>query len=488
MPGVSSILKTRTGPATDQRAPASTLFISALTERGAADTCHIVRSMAEYEGLFGARVSYGYGSDAAQVFFEEGGTKLAVVRVVGPAATTGFLMLMDKAGSPLATLRLAAKGPGAWSTGVTAAVAAGTVTGTFQITLAYGGATEVYDNLATPADAAVQINKRSMWVTAADQGSATVAPNNQPANLAATALSAGADDRASVVAASYVTALNTYATIDFGAGVVAIPGQLSAAVGAGLLAHAVTNKRIVYTTVAAGSTGAQAISAAQTLRGSTGSERAGLLWPWVVIPDGAGGTRTIPPEAFVAGRRAAAHESEGPWVAPAGELGKARFITGIEQAVNRTLGDQLDAAQVSAIRVIANKVTVYGYRSLSSDVENWQFLTYSDLMNYLEVEGAKRLEQFVFRPIDGRGHLFAKMAGAMVGLVEPIRQSGGLYEAYDSEGDLVDPGYSVDTGPSVNTPTTIANGEARVAVGVRPSPVGALVTLILTKSALMAAV
>jgi hypothetical protein len=36
-----------------------------------------------------------------------------------------------------------------------------------------------------------------------------------------------------------------------------------------------------------------------------------ILYPWVQIPDGVGGIRTISPEGFTAGHRAAAIEAAG---------------------------------------------------------------------------------------------------------------------------------------------------------------------------------
>lgn len=487
MPGVVVTTATRSGPATSGLAPAATFFVAGLTERGRTDKAYLLRSMADYEAEFGARTSYSAVYDGLRTFFEEGGSRAYLVRVVGAAATAGTKTLNDRAGSPVPTLKLDAKGPGTWSTGVTVAIEAGTASGTFKVVLAYGGLAEWYDNLSTSAEAATAINSRSNWVTATDLGSVTVAPDNQPAVAAATPLSAGVDDRAAVIAADYVSALNAKATIDLGAGAVAVPGQAASAVGAGLIAHAVANRRLALLAPAFGTTVANAIAAAQSLRGTSGGEYAGVFYPWVQVPDGAGGVRNVPPEGFVAAARARAHEQEGPWRAPGGEISVARYVTGVETELTRTQGDQLDSAEVSAIRKIAGSVRLYGWRSLSSDETNYALLTGRDVLDYLVVEGEKRLEQYVFRTVDSRGHLFGEIAAEMTGLVEPLRVAGGLYELYDPEtGDLVDPGYRVDTGPSINTVETLLRNEVWVAVFIRVAPTGALIRLLITKAGLTA--
>lgn len=490
MPGVNTRVELRSGPSADALAPSSTFFAVGLTDRGPTDVPAKVTSYSDFEALFGTRVTYGKLHDAIRTFFEAGGTRAYIGRVAGPAATTGLLVLKDKSTAPgINTIQLTAKGPGAWSSGVTVVVGVGTITGTFSITISKDGTDEVYDNLTTPALAVTRINQRSAWVTATDMGSATVAPNNQPKAITSTALSAGADDRGSLTSASYVTALNTLMGFDLGAGVVAIPGFDASTVGAGIAAHCATNRRIGYTVPPAGSTVAAAIGAAQALLGITGSEKVGVFYPYLLIDDGAGGTRTVSPEGFIAGKRAMAHELVGPWRTPAGAFAASTgFIKGVEKALTRAEAESLDAAQVSAIRVIAGKVEPYGYRSMSSDTDSWWFLTYADLINHLQVEGEKALEQFVFETVDSDSHLLGFVEAALRGLVAPIRAAGGLYSLRNEAGEEIDKGWSIDVGQSVNPTSQLAQGKIAADLVVRPSPVGADITLTIIKAALTAAV
>ena len=141
-----------------------------------------------------------------------------------------------------------------------------------------------------------------------------------------------------------------------------------------------------------------------------------------------------------------------------------------------------------SIRTIATTTRLYGWRSLSTDEANFALLTGRDTLNLLATEAEARLEQFIFRTIDGRGHLLAEVEAELIGLMEPLRQINGLYELTDENGTEVDPGYAVDVSKAVNTPAVLARNEIRAAVSARVSPVGQLIVLTISKSALDASV
>lgn len=491
-PGVVVTTATRSGPASPSGASSGQYFLAGLAERGSVTRPVRVRSLAEYIAQFGNRVTYSAMYDDIQTFFEEGGAQAWVTRVVGPAALLagglGTLTLSDRATTPVATLRVDAANPGAWSTRLTIETAAGTITGTYRLILRFDG-NIVFDanNLATPGDAVSRF-AGNQWVTVTDLGSASAPPTNIPAVRAATPLAAGTDDRAAVTAAMLVSALDRF-DIGFGDGSVAIPGQ-GTAVHAGLAAHAKATRRIAILSAARGAAIGDAATAGTLVNAAANvnSEYAGLFAPWVLVPDGAGGTRAIGPEGFVAAQRAAAHRSVGPWRAPAGIEGIAAYVIGVDQGFTRTDHDLLDAGRVSPIRVISNSVRLYGWRSLSQDEQNYSMLTGRDVLNRLTVECEARLEPFVFQTIDGRGQLLSAMNGVLRGVLEPIRSQGGIFERRAENGDILDVGYTVDTGPGVNSIDVLANNEVRARVAVRISPTAALVSLTIVKVGVTAAV
>lgn len=480
MPGVTVLTGTRPGASALTRAPGATYFVTGITERGDTAEPVLVRSMAEYVEKLGDRVTYGYLFDDLEQFFGEGGERAYVMRIVGDTPTTGLLTLVDRAGAPVNTVRVNAKNAGAWSTRVTVQVTDGAIANTFRVFVFYDGIlVEQYLELATPAAMVTAINASSNYLTATDLASATVAPANNPAVLAATALSAGTDDRGTIVSGDYTAALASFGP-ELAAGAVAIPGQGAATVGAGLIAHAKAFRRIAILAPPIASTTASRKTIANGLRSTSGSEFAGLFGPWVKVSDGAGGTRTIPPEGYVAGVRARTIRVTGAWRAPAGQIAIARHVVGLEsdESLTRAELDDLATSRVNTIVVKAGAVRNYGWRSLSLDESVLELLMARDLMNVLAMLGEAALEQFVFRPVDGRGILFGEVEAELRAILEPIRAAGGLYERLDPEtGAVIDPGYLIDTGPGVNTPEVLGNNEVRANVSIRVSPAAELITL-----------
>lgn len=486
MPGVSIRTATRSGPSTPAVPESGRYFVVGQFDRGRTDEATLVRSLAELEVRFGSRVAYGSAYDDLRTYFEEGGAEAYVVRVVGPAATVGTLTLDDA--TAVDTLKIDANSAGAWSTDVTVAVEAGSQPGTFRLRidgpLAFD--TELYDNLTSSADAAAAINARSAYVTAVDLG------GDVPAVAVAAPLSAGADDRAAVTATMMGNALDVFGT-ELGTGAVAIPGYAHGLVGDALIEHAATHRRLALLAPAVGTSQADAIAAADGLIGTTDAdgdevgEFAGLFYPWVRIPTSGGATKLVSPEGYVAAMRARAHGEAGPWRAPAGEVAVARFVTGVETELTRSDGDALDEAHVSAIRTIAGTTRLYGWRSLSTDEDNYALLTGRDVLNTVAVDAERRLERFVFQPIDSSGRLLASVAAELVGIVDPYRAAGGLY-ARVVNGEQLDPGYSVDVGPAVNTEAVLRNNSIAAVLALRVSPVGTLIDLTIVKAGLGASV
>lgn len=485
MPGVTVTTETAPSGGDVTSDAGAAYFVTGLTERGAVDGPVLVRSMTEYRHLLGNRVTYGTLYDDLETFFSEGGGRAWVARVVGAAATVGTLTLNDRAGVPVPTLRIDAKDPGVWAQDVTIEVADGVLPDTYRLIVRHDGdIVETHDNLPDPP-AAVAALTTSGYVRATDLGSATAPPANNPAVLAPTALAPGSDDRAAVTAADHVAALARFST-ELGAGAVAIPGQPHTAVATDLVAHARTRRRIALLATPEGQTVQEASAAARALRVTTGAEHAGLFYPWVQIPDGGGGVRTISPEGFTAGVRARTIAQRGPWQAPAGEFGTGRHVTGVERELTPDEVDSLTDDHTNCIRLMNAVVRLYGWRSLSADTVNYRFLTARDVMNNVAAQAEARLEQFVFRTIDGRGQIFVEVDNELTDIVEPVRAGGGLYERVGSDGAVLDPGYLIDTGPTINTPATIAAGEIRAQLSLRTSPVGELVHLIIRKVSLRA--
>lgn len=483
MPGVVVTTATRSGPSAPVRATSGQLFVVGLAERGSTVDPIRISGMADYQRYLGGRVTYGALYDALDTFFAEGGTRAYVARVVGPAATTGSVTLTDRAATPLSTLRIDAASPGAFSSNIAVEVQNGQVPNTFRLIIRESGVIVAdANNLASPS-AAASAFALDPYVRVTDLGSASASPASNPAVVPSTALAAGNDDRASVTATMLVTALGRF-NILLGDGAVAIPGQPLETVAAGIDAHCRINRRVG---ILAGARG-ESISSLTTKVANLNTEYCGVFAPWVYVPDEIGGRRAISPEGYVAGCRNRAHEEQGPWRAPAGRIAVARRVIGVDQSFSLDEANALDSARVSAIRAVANTVRLYGWRSLSLDTQNYAYLTGRDLLNRLVTDAEQRLEDYVFQTIDGKGRLLAAVNAELVGMCEPIRALGGLFELVDGEGNTIDPGYRVDTGQNVNSIASLANNEIRARLAIRISPIGALVSLVITKVGVTASI
>jgi hypothetical protein len=478
--GVEVTTSLRSGPSNP--GPVSgRLHIAGLTERGPVDRAELVKSIAQFESIYGVRTPYASNVyDSARTFFEEGGSELVVARAVGPAATTGFLVLKDTA--DVDTVRIQGSDPGAHSSSVTVEVVNGA--GKYTVTVRKDGVlVGLFRDLVTPGDLVTAASSNT-FIDVTDLGSVTAAPGNQPKTLAPAALSAGADDRAAITAAVVAAALDKPSPNTRG-GAVAAPGYPASTIGSLLIAHAKATGKIALLSPAEGATPEQAALDAENLIGADGSF-AGMFYPHIVIPDGSG-TRTLSPEAFVGAVRSRAHLANGFWQVPAGSRSLPRWIVGTVRIVDRIQNNTLAESQLNGITTIGGKPRLYGWASLSTDAENLGLLSAQDTLNNLGFKVEEALEEFVFTTIDAKGFLLSRIEAAVTGVIDPIQVAGGFFPLF-RDGDQVDPGYKVTVDQSINTATSMANNEVLVSISVRMAPVAALIKAEIIKVALTASV
>ena len=486
MPGVVINTAVRTGPTGNTVRETSQAFFVGQIGRGPTNASVRVDSIEEFEAVYGGYVSYGYLYDTVATFFEEGGTRAYIARVVGPAATAGTLTIDDD--SAAASLQIDAQGAGAWSANIEVQIRAGIGNGTRALDLFYeGNIVFSTGDCLTAESMAGQVATNS---TASRLVTITVVGTDMPAiTVGSTPLSAGDDDRANITTTEYNAALDLFLD-SYGAGVVANCESTNNLVHAALVAHANTHNRVAFLHAAAGTGVTAAATAGRTIAVQyTNAEHAQMIYPWVYRPTSVPGVnRLIPPTGYFAGVRARAHNQVGPQQPGAGIISNARFINGVEIDISKTDGDALDDSNVAAIRTINNTIRVYGARSLSNDVANFRYLTGQEIVNHVVVEANRSLEDLMFSVIDGRNNVFASVQAKLIAILEPLRTSGALYEAFDANGKRIDYGYTVKCDTSLNPVTQLAEGLIKAKVGVRVSSVGDKIEVDIVKSNLTASV
>jgi len=518
MPGLVVTTGVRVGTAGTADVPTSALFIAGTAQRGPSDDYRLVRSFTEFADIYGDYVSDGTLFQHLQCFFEEGGTRAYVIRVVaaGASGTGGELATTLDFGTTSngGTLCFSVDpvGAGDWAEDLDIAVTDGVISGTKRVTVTYDDEIiYVSGDLATNRAISEALNANAgNYVTATyNTANATL-----PANRTQT-FSGGQTGNAVIEDDELVDALDVFVP-ELGAGVVAIPEFNGIAIWDGIQNHCLDNNRIGFCgfpyddavdgvgnvsgsldAAMADLTPAVGSGAGQRLDGpyygttdaqKTDASVLAFFWPHVVVPNGSGGTNTISPESFAAAARARAHAQVGPWRPGAGLISASRFATSLAFPVNSVYGEQANDARINALRIIDNTVRVYGARSVSADEINWRYITFRDVVNYVAVQAGIRLEPYVFSAIDSRNTIFGQIAAEMVNLLEPLRIAGGIYEGRDARGNIVDRGYTVEVSDALNPTQQLAAGTVTAKVGIRVSSVGETINLIINKSGLTSAV
>ena len=480
MPGIIVTTSVRTGPTNAQTAATATMFVVGVTERGPDGTSHLVTSISDFQDIFGSYVSDGWTYQTVETFFEEGGARAYVSRVVDDSAVEASLAL-SVSGS--VSVNLLASGTGTWanSGGLTAQVTHPSGT-TFKVLIALNG-TQVFASQAhtSIANFVEEINNSStaaLYLTASAGATTT-----RPAVLAATTFAGGTNGSA-LVDADVVTALNTF-TSNLGPGSVCAPGFTSTVVRTALLDHAEDNTRIALMGFDKEATAAEAITDVTDFSPLSNAQFGAFFYPWVKIPNGTL-TSIIPPEGYVAGKRAQVQNQFGAWNPYAGERTESDFVTGVYTSLSKSEADALDTGFINPIRVINGTVRVYGARSASDDTDNYRFIMAREVLNQITYEAEQALEALLFLPIDGRRSTFSRVAATLTAIMDRIRIGGGLYEAFGADGKQIDPGYTVQVNEANNPLTQLATGVIKAKVGARVSSIGDTIEVEITKSNLTA--
>jgi uncharacterized protein len=443
-------------------------FVAGLTEKGQLVPIEI-HSMADYVAKLGARVSYGVLYDALEAFFAEGGDTAVVSRVVGPAPVSATVNVFDQSGSVVpgdVALVATAESPGDWANALNVNILAGDQGGEFKVQVTHDTDTTV--NETSPSlvdrDAAVAWSQTSAYIRLT-----LGASNEDPRVQGPLSLATGTDDRASIVDAQWLAALNRFSK-DLGPGQVSAPGRSTAAGHSQLLSHAQANNRFALVDFADTATVATLTAAAAANRALATARYGGGFAPWATIPGSTPGTtRLVPYSAIQAGleaRNAATGRSANE--PAAGELGKARYAIGLSQlAWTDTDRTTLNDNGVNVARVMFDGVRSYGYRTFvdpNGALQDWVALSGARLAMQLSALAYQIAEGFEFRQIDGAKHTISEFGGALTGMLLPFYDQGALF------GSTPEEAFLVDVGDSVNTPATIAARELRARLAVRMSP------------------
>jgi len=469
-PGVV-VLQRSTPPPRSAPTDTGVWFVTGLADQGPTVPT-LVTSLAEFEAIFGPRVSYSVLYDAIDVFFREGGGAAYVSRVVGPAAVIASKNLLDSGAA--VSLVITAIGPGSYGNNIKVAVTAGIGAGTYVLTV-----TDINNNVLETSPDLLDTQAAVDWAANSNYIRATLgASSNDPAVVAAAALSGGADDRNNITDTHWLAALTRFSK-DLGPGQVSAPGRTTDVAHTNLLQHANDNRRVALLDLPDSPTAATLKSSVNAAR--VGSQRWGAFFaPWDIAPGVvAGTTRKVPPSARVAGNISRNDRANNPNVPAAGDLGQALFVTGLTQPAWDDLSRQdLNSNGVNVSVVKFGGVRTYGWRTgVDANADpDWRDFGNSRLFMGIAANADQIGEGFLFDEIDGQGHTLSAFGGALTAMMMDYYVADALYGPTPQEA------FFVDVGPTVNTPDTIANDELHAVIATRMSPMGELVLIEIVKT------
>jgi hypothetical protein len=253
------------------------------------------------------------------------------------------------------------------------------------------------------------------------------------------------------------------------------PGQLSAigmtpddALLEALWSHASANNRVVIGDVPGPAV--QTVSALTALADAIGDQQSGwggLFGPWVTIPGPVGVTgvteRQVPASPIIAALCSRVDETGNPNQAAAGRSFPLQYVTDFTQDFTDTERVTLLDSGVNTMADVYGVLENYGFQTTVNQVENnpfWQ-LNCSRMRMAIVAQAKAIGENFMFKPIDGKGLLANQLAGALEAMLLGYYQLNGLY------GETPNDAFRVVVGASVNTTSSIAQGSLKATASVR---------------------
>src|SRR5215471_10994818 len=381
-----------------------------------------VRSITDFQNIYGARTNGQLLYDCVEAYFREGGSVLWISAVIG---TTTFVQSSDE---PSAMTRA---------------------------------------DLDTLAASLGVVDPTSMA--------------NKDEVIAAIQAAQAAEPQAAATPSALLAALDLFDKT-LGPGQVAIPGLTTATDQSTVLQHCADRNRVaLLDPPSTATTAAALVAAAAPLQSDTNARYGAMFAPYAVIPGVSGGTsRTVPYSVVEAGIIARSDVTNNPNVPAAGANGVAVFATDLAQHYNDTDRETLNDGGVNAARLLWGGVETYGYRTLAKDgtpAATWLSLGWARLNMAIAAKAEEIGERYVFSPIDGRGRTIAAFGGDLRAMLAPYWEQDALY------GATAEDAFQVNVGSGVNTPTTIANGELHAVLNVKMSPYAEWVEIEIVKVA-----
>lgn len=248
--------------------------------------------------------------------------------------------------------------------------------------------------------------------------------------------------------------------------IVAVPGQASASLQAGVIAHCeLMRYRFAVLDSAEPD---DSLADVQQQRQAFDTKYAGLYYPWLTVPDPHPETLTVvrefplPPSGHMIGIYARTDEERGVHKAPANEV--VRGITGLTKRLSKGEHDILNPSPVN-INVIRDfrpdgrGIRAWGARCITSD-SDYKYVPVRRLLIFIEQSIDRGLQWVVFEP--NAEALWARVRRTIRNFLTDVWRSGAL------EGVKPEEAFFVRCDRTTMTQNDIDNGRLICVIGVAP--------------------
>jgi hypothetical protein len=487
------------GPRPIEGVPTSTAAFLGEAERGSI-TPRLVTSYKDYQRWFGdvfdpnKLLPY-----AANGFFENGGKRLYLCRLVGDGAALASATFGD--------FLIRAAGPGLWGSRVKAKISDGTTKRAdgsavgFRLQLAYWGRepvpafdpftdrttlprpelTEDFDDLETDEASPNFYGKRVPFIDL-DKGETNQGPESsalgllvRPVGVAAGArpgngiqvLTGGTNDATALGVDDYRGAKAGGRTVEQGLAALELDPYrevalvyapaVSTDIANAIITHC-ENERFRFAVVDAdpGQADAASLDPRTTI---TDSQYAAFYYPWIVTSDPRTGARKlVPPGGHVLGVYARTDAERGVFKAPANET--LRGALALEFDINDNLQDVLNPRGVNAIRSFPGRgIRVWGARTLTSNAL-WKYVSVRRLFIFLERSIYEGTQWVVFEPNDDR--LWARVTDTIRLFLRGQWRLGALFGRTEQEA------FFITCDRTTMSQDDILNGRLICEIGIAP--------------------
>lgn len=480
------------GPKPIEGVATSTAAFLGETERGPIRP-RFITSLSEYLRYFGDIFAEGkYMPYAIKAFFDNGGRRCYIARIVGAGATAASL---DDSGFNIEAIGPGSAGNRTWVriTPGTTKLPDGSAIG-FRLQVAYWSRLspdELFDPFAEPErmprpsiieefdDVALSEESSSSWDKRINNGNSALIKVNAvgdaiPDELTA-ALADGQDQAADPIGSDFegnrdangdpiddpsqlrgLAALNLDPYREIAIVHAPFPSD-NAAVEQAVITHCERNRFRFAVLDSARALGAvSTIDPRTTIRDTS---YAAYYYPWVVVSDPRSGVRrTVPPGGAVCGLYGLTDNTRGVWKAPA-NVTVAGAID-LEFDIDHGKQEMLNPRGVNVIRRFPGRgIRVWGARTLSSD-PLWKYVSVRRLFIFLEASIYNSTQWVVFEPNDQR--LWARVKQTLTLFLRTQWREGALFGAKEEEA------FSVNVGRETMTEDDILNGRLIIEVGIAP--------------------